>query len=37
MTAEVAYEEVTAQNLQDLRDDVGPVDVQLKKINVYTG
>jgi|GEM_PF-725703 hypothetical protein len=37
MTVEVGYDEVAGKTLEDLRKDVGPVDVQLKKISIYTG
>lgn len=37
MTTEAAYNEVTGKNLEDLKQDVGLTNVQLKKLNVYTG
>lgn len=36
MTAEVAYEDVAGQNLEDLERDVESVDVQLKKVKLVT-
>ena len=36
MTVEVGYDEVAGQNIENLREDVGPTDVQLKKLNLYT-
>lgn len=36
VTAEVAYEDVADKKLETLREDVEPVDTQLKKVNLYT-
>jgi hypothetical protein len=36
MTVEAAYEYVADENLESLEQDVEQVNVQLKKLNVYT-
>lgn len=36
MTVEVAYEDVAGQKLENLEEDVEPVDVQLKKVKLLT-
>jgi len=36
MTAEVAYDDVAGQNLEDIKKDVESVDVQLKKVKLVT-
>jgi len=36
VTVEVGYEQVAEQTLNDLREEVGPVDVELKKITLVT-
>jgi hypothetical protein len=36
ITAEIGYEYVADKNLEDLGEDVEPVDVQLKKVKLLT-
>lgn len=36
MTTETLYQEVSEKNLEDLGNEVKPVDLQLKKIEVQT-